>query len=41
MKTYTIDNENSITAFATKQEAGEGEQTPVAAHKPGRGKRAR
>jgi hypothetical protein len=25
MKTYTIDNENSITAFATKQEAGEGE----------------
>ena len=25
MKTYTIDTENSITAFATKQEAGEGE----------------
>src|SRR5882724_2075776 len=25
MKTYTIDKENSITAFATKQEAGEGE----------------
>ena len=25
MKTYTIDAENSITAFATKQEAGEGE----------------
>jgi hypothetical protein len=25
MKTYTIDAENSITAFATKQEAGEGD----------------
>jgi Protein of unknown function (DUF3489) len=25
MKTYTIDKENSITAFASKQEAGEGE----------------
>jgi hypothetical protein len=25
MKTYTIDAENSITAFASKQEAGEGE----------------
>src|SRR6059036_2233199 len=25
MKTYTIDTENSITAHATKQEAGEGE----------------
>jgi hypothetical protein len=25
MTTYTIDNENNITAFATKQEAGEGE----------------
>src|SRR5438309_7541097 len=25
MKTYTIDAENSITAHATKQEAGEGE----------------
>src|SRR5436309_2441767 len=25
MKTYTIDTDNSITAFATKQEAGEGE----------------
>ncbi len=25
MKTYTIDKENSITAHATKQEAGEGE----------------
>jgi Protein of unknown function (DUF3489) len=25
MKTYTIDAENSITAFATKQEAGDGE----------------
>ena len=25
MKTYTIDTENSITAFATKQDAGEGE----------------
>src|SRR5947209_6448063 len=25
MKTYTIDTENSITAFPTKQEAGEGE----------------
>src|SRR5882724_4453769 len=25
MTTYTIDTENSITAFATKQEAGEGE----------------
>ena len=25
MKTYTIDPENSITAFASKQEAGEGE----------------
>jgi hypothetical protein len=25
MKTYTIDNENSITAHATKQDAGEGE----------------
>jgi hypothetical protein len=25
MKTYTIDSENSITAHATKQEAGEGE----------------
>src|SRR5437016_10821 len=25
MKTYTIDTENSITAFASKQEAGEGE----------------
>ena len=25
MKTYTIDNENGITAHATKQEAGEGE----------------
>src|SRR5260370_11273141 len=25
MKTYTIDAENSITAFGTKQEAGEGE----------------
>src|SRR2546427_9984347 len=25
MKSYTIDTENSITAFATKQEAGEGE----------------
>ena len=24
MKTYTIDAENSITAFATKQEAGDG-----------------
>ena len=25
MKTYTIDTENSITAFASKQDAGEGE----------------
>src|SRR5579859_1175588 len=25
MKTYSIDKENSITAFASKQEAGEGE----------------
>jgi len=25
MKTYTIDAENSITAFASKQDAGEGE----------------
>ena len=25
MKTYTIDTENSITAFPSKQEAGEGE----------------
>ena len=25
MKTYTIDTENSITAHATKPEAGEGE----------------
>src|SRR5713101_4345342 len=25
MKTYTIDRENSITAFASKQEAGEGD----------------
>jgi nucleoid-associated protein YgaU len=25
MTTYTIDNDNNITAFATKQEAGEGE----------------
>jgi hypothetical protein len=25
MKTYTIDTENSITAFATKQEAGDGQ----------------